>query len=243
VPCVVDAASFPPPSTKQVHGLDPRAFTFLFIFDANSSTDRKHPEGVVDAFRLAFGADPGVRLVIKASSADRIGNRARLQRLLGAIDRHPNIEVRVGDLSRHDVYGLISSCDAYVSLHRAEGFGYTCAEAMAYGKPVIATGYSGNMQFMNESNSYPVRYREVETHLHDGPFPRGSRWAEPDVAHAAELMRLVYENRDESAARGTRGRLTILQDLSPAAIGARVRALLGDETIDPIAGRPTAAFD
>jgi len=170
-----------------------------------------------------------VQLLIKASSADRMGNRTRLQRLRRAIDRHPNIEVRVADLNRSGVYGLISACDGYVSLHRSEGFGYTCAEAMAYGKPVIATGYSGNMQFMNEANSYPVRYREVEAKVQDGPFVRGSLWAEPDVDHAAELMRRVYENRDEAIARGERGRLTILEDLSPAAIGASVRALLEDD--------------
>jgi glycosyltransferase involved in cell wall biosynthesis len=146
-----------------------------------------------------------VRLLIKASSADRIGNRARLQRLRRAIDRHPNIEVRVADLSRTDLYGLISACDGYVSLHRSEGFGYTCAEAMSYGKPVVATGYSGNMQFMDETNSYPVRYREVEASVQDGPFVRGSLWAEPDVAHAAELMRRVYENRADAIARGIAG--------------------------------------
>ena len=229
VPCVVDAAVFPAASSKNAHGLDPDVFTFLFIFDANSSTDRKHPEAVVDAFRRAFRADDQVQLLIKASSADRMGNRTRLQRLRRAIDRHPNIEVRVADLNRSGVYGLISACDGYVSLHRSEGFGYTCAEAMAYGKPVIATGYSGNMQFMNEANSYPVRYREVEAKVQDGPFVRGSLWAEPDVDHAAELMRRVYENRDEAIARGERGRLTILEDLSPAAIGARVRALLEDD--------------
>ena len=237
VPCVVDAAAFPPPSTKEAHGVDPDVFTWLFIFDANSSTDRKHPEAVVEAFRRAFRADDRVRLLIKASSADRIGNRARLQRLRRAIDRHPNIEVRVADLSRTDLYGLISACDGYVSLHRSEGFGYTCAEAMSYGKPVVATGYSGNMQFMDETNSYPVRYREVEASVQDGPFVRGSLWAEPDVAHAAELMRRVYENRADAIARGDRGRLSILRDLSPSAIGARVRALLdGDPLVDQMAG-------
>jgi glycosyltransferase involved in cell wall biosynthesis len=229
VPCIVDTSLFPPPSTKELHGVDPKLYTFLFIFDANSSTERKNPEAVVDAFREAFRADDRVRLIIKASSADRMGNRARLQKLRNAIGSDPKIEVRTEDLSRNDLYGLVSACDSYVSLHRGEGFGYTCAEAMVYGKPVIATGYSGNMQFMNETNSYPVRYAEVVANVQEGPFQRGSVWAEPDVAHAAELMRRVYEHRDEAAARGERGRVTIETTLSPAAVGRRVRALLDGE--------------
>ena len=228
VPCVVDMSLFPPPSPKEGHGIDPRVFTILFVYDANSSTERKNPEAVVKAFRMAFRADDCARLVIKASSANQVGNRARLQRLLAAIDSHPDIEVRVEDLSRNDLYGLISASDCYISLHRGEGFGYTCAEAMVYAKPVIATGYSGNLQFMTDENSYPTRYREVEANVQEVPFQRGSLWAEPDVAHAAELMRHIYENRDEAAARGELGRRTIEEQLSPEAIGARVHALLSD---------------
>jgi glycosyltransferase involved in cell wall biosynthesis len=227
LPCVVDVTSFPPPSSKSRHGLDPRAFTFLFVFDANSSTERKNPEAVVRAFRRAFRGDDRARLVIKVSSGDRMGNRARLQRLLGLIGGDPTIEVRVEYLNRGDLYGLISAADCYVSLHRSEGFGYTCAEAMVYGKPVIATAYSGNMQFMNARNSYPVDCREVEADVQEGPFQRGSLWAEPNVEHAAALMRQVYEDPVEAAARGALGRRTIAEELSPAAIGERVRTLLG----------------
>jgi len=226
VPCVVDVASFPPASSRELHSLDPDAYTFLYIYDANSSTERKNPEAAVDAFRRAFRADDDVRLVIKATNGGRIGNRARLRRLLDAARADARIEIRVEEMERARLYGLISVADCYVSLHRCEGFGYTCAESMAYGRPVIATGYSGNMQFMNESNSYPVRYREVEVETEEGPFQRGSVWAEADRTHAAELMRYVYENRDEAAMRGAKGRETIQRELSPASIGARIEALL-----------------
>lgn len=226
VPCVVDVDAFPPASSKSLHGLRSDAFTFLLIFDANSSTERKNPEAVVHAFRKAFRADDPVRLVIKPFSGGRMGNRVRLQRFMAAVRGDRMIEVRMEDLTRHDSYGLISACDCFVSLHRAEGFGYACAEAMAYGKPVIATGYSGNMQFMSETNSYPVRYEEIEASVQEGPFYRGSLWAEPDIDHAAELMRYVYEERAEAAARGALGRATIERDLSPTAIAARVTALL-----------------
>ncbi|HJQ40496.1 MAG TPA: glycosyltransferase family 4 protein [Thermoanaerobaculia bacterium] len=226
VPCVVDLAAFPPPSTKEAHRLDPGVFTFLFIFDASSATERKNPDGAIEAFRRAFGNDDRVRLLIKSSSFADMGGRARLRRLMEKVRGARNIEIRAEDLSRHELYGLFSATDCYVSLHRGEGFGYTCAEAMAYAKPVIATGYSGNMHFMNDENSYLVSYKEVETNVQEGPFHRGSVWAEPDVNHAAELMRRVLEQRDEATARGARGRLTVETMLSPRAVGERVRTLL-----------------
>jgi glycosyltransferase involved in cell wall biosynthesis len=238
VPGVVNAAAFPPPSPRQRFGLNEEEYTFLFIYDATSSTERKNPEAAVEAFRRAFGAGERVRLVIKATNGDRDGNRARLRRLLGAIGGHPRIEVRVEPMSRGDVYGLISAADCYVSLHHCEGFAYTCAEAMGYGKPVIATGYSGNMHFMNEENSYPVRYREVEVEVDEGPFLRGSVWAEADLDHAAELMRRVIERRDEAAERGAIGRLTVERELSPAAVGRRIDALLPG-----LVARPTPGDD
>jgi glycosyltransferase involved in cell wall biosynthesis len=222
-PNVVDTTAFPPPSTKEAHAIDPRVFTFLFIYDAISSTERKNPEGAIDAFRKAFRGDDRVRLIIKASSARR--------QLLAKVGSDPRIEVRVEQLDRDALCGLISASDCYVSLHRGEGFGYTCAEAMAYGKPVIATAYSGNMQFMNDANSYLVRYREIEVEVPEGPFQRGSLWADPDLTHAAELMRFVYEHRDDAALRGARGRTTVETTLSPSAVGARVAALL--ETLTP----------
>ena len=67
----------------------------------------------------------------------------------------------------------MSSCDAYVSLHRSEGIGLTIAEAMGLGKPVIATGWSGNTDFMDVSNAFPVGYRLVEIEENVGPYHGG----------------------------------------------------------------------
>ena len=88
----------------------------------------------------------------------------------------------------------MSSCDAYVSLHRSEGIGLTIAEAMGLGKPVIATGWSGNTDFMDVSNAFPVGYRLVELEENVGPYHAGEVWAEPSVEHAAELMRFVVDH-------------------------------------------------
>ena len=89
--------------------------------------------------------------------------------------------------------------DCYASLHRSEGFGLTMAHAMAWGKPTIATAYSGNMSFMTRSTSYLVPYKLVEIGTGSAPYPPEALWAEPDLSAAARKMRYVFENRDDAA--------------------------------------------
>ena len=99
---------------------------------------------------------------------------------------------------------LFASIDSYVALHRSEGLGLGMAQAMYLGKPVIGTGYSGNLEFMNSENSLLVNYTMTELEEDSGPYERGTHWAAPDVEHAATLMRWVYENRAASSAWGAR---------------------------------------
>jgi len=109
-----------------------------------------------------------------------------------------------GYLDRSELDGLFNACDVYVSLHRSEGFGMTIAEAMSLGKPVIATDYAGNTDYMNVSNSYPVEYRLIELEQDYGPYKKGQVWADPDLNHAAAQMRRVFENYDEALRKGKR---------------------------------------
>ncbi len=109
-----------------------------------------------------------------------------------------------------DKDALMAACDCYVSLHRSEGLGLTLAEAMGLGKPVIATGYSGNLMFMDEDTSYLVRHDPGVVPAGCEPYPPGIEWAEPDLDHAAQLMRLVFERPLEAEAVGRRAREAIL---------------------------------
>lgn len=238
VPDVVDFESFPSAARKADLGLDEGRVSFLNIFDANSSVERKNPGAVIEAFTRAFAGAQDVELIIKISGASRVEHRERLQKLVGsAVRQGSQIRVIARDLSRTDVLRLISAADYYVSLHRAEGFGYTCAEAMAYGKPVIATGYSGNLQYMGEANSYLVRWREVEVSSADGPFPRGSVWAEPDVDHAAQLMREVVAGREAALGRGERGARDVRAICSVEAVAQIVARALGTRAALPSSTR------
>ncbi len=156
----------------------PDRFALLFIFDFLSVLERKNPLGLVDAFTRAFRPDEGPMLVIKTINGDlRLSDLERLRAVAG--DRR---DVLIVDryYTEEQKNALVGACDCYVSLHRSEGFGLTMAEAMALGKPVIATGYSGNLHFMTPENSYLVDYVRVNVPTGCEPYPTTACWAEPE---------------------------------------------------------------
>ena len=204
-------------------GLPQESFIFLFIFDFQSVTERKNPIGVVRAFKQAFSRQDKALLILKCSRSD--SNPGDL-RAMQAEARDANIRITDCVLSRKQVRGLMVACDCYISLHRAEGFGLTMAEAMAMEKPVIATGYSGNMDFMTAENSFLVNHKLVPIAKDHGPYKRGFIWAEPDLEHAAELMRHVYEHREPARKVGMLARRDILATLTPEVVAGRLKAQL-----------------
>lgn len=205
--------------TRATLGL-PSGFLFLFMFDFLSILERKNPFAVVDAFERAFGGDHGKVLVLKSMNGSVRGTD--LERLRLRIADLPNVVLIDGYFSVAQKNAALALCDCYVSLHRSEGTGITMAEAMALGKPVIATGYSGNLDFMSERNAYLVDYTLGSVPAGCDPYPRGSRWADPDVDHAAERLREVVEQPAEAARRGSQGRADILTRHSPQVCGQRI---------------------
>jgi glycosyltransferase involved in cell wall biosynthesis len=201
-----------PPLTRADLGLPEKRFVFLFAFDFFSTVERKNPYGLIDAFAQAFEAEEGPLLVIKTINGGK--QAAELKRLRQAAGGRPDIQIVDNYVSGEEMRGLVASCDCYASLHRSEGFGFPLAEAMAYGKPVIATGYSGNLTFMNEENSYLVGFGLTPIPSGSANYPAGALWADPDVDVGSALMRRVVEDPGEAAGRGRRGRETILQNHS-----------------------------
>jgi glycosyltransferase involved in cell wall biosynthesis len=200
-------------------GLPQDKVLFLFSFDMSSVMERKNPLGLIRAYARAFGRDPRYALIIKVTRGHT--EPSNWQRLQQAADEAGAILIdRI--LARDETTALMNACDGYVSLHRSEGFGYTMAEAMLLGKPVIATGYSGNLDFMTPSNSLLVDYQLQPLTQDFPPYPRGAVWAEPSVEHAAQLMRWVVEHPDQARALGERAREDVLRLLSPAAVGQRM---------------------
>lgn len=202
----------------------PEGFLFLFVFDYLSTVQRKNPVGLIEAFKLAFAPGAGPQLLIKTINAPL--RPLAEEELLWAAHGREDIHVVDRSLNDEELNGLMAACDCYVSLHRAEGFGLTLAEAMAIGKPAIATGYSGNIDFMNGENSYLVDYTIGRVGPECEIYPPEGEWADPSVEHAAELMRRVLDDPGEARRRGARAAQDIARDLSPAAAGAAMRERL-----------------
>jgi hypothetical protein len=180
----------------------PEKFVFLFSFDFFSVLERKNPLGVIEAFAKAFSNGEGPALVIKTINGDK--RPLEMEKLRYASRGRSDIILMDGYLSQIENNTLTALSDCYVSLHRSEGFGLTMAEAMALGKPTIATAYSGNLEFMTPENSYLCPFRRCVVGPEQEPYPSESYWSCPDAGVAAGLMRRVYENLTEARERGTR---------------------------------------
>ncbi len=211
-------------SLRARFGLPADRFLFLCLFDLNSYTARKNPRAAIEAFRASGLASKGASLVIKVQNADL--NPTDFAALGESIRDIPGTKLLSGTFSRTDVYALEAACDCFVSLHRAEGFGLAVAESMYLGKPVIATNWSATSEFLNRDNGFPVRFTLVTLAENSGPYTKGSTWAEPDVAHAAEQMVKVVSDLTESGRIGAEAQRTIEARFSPAVIGARYRRRL-----------------
>ncbi|HYZ93853.1 MAG TPA: glycosyltransferase family 4 protein [Actinomycetota bacterium] len=194
-------APVPAKTARAALGL-PEGFVFLFCFDFDSVFERKNPLAVVDAFTRAFAAGSGPQLVIKSVRGD--AHPEELDRVRRAAAQRADVHIMDGYMAAGDHAALVAACDAYVSLHRAEGFGLTLAEAMALGKPVVATAYSGNLEFMDDFNSWLVPYELVPIPAGCDPYPTDGRWAEPDVDAAAEMMRRIVDDPQGARERAER---------------------------------------
>lgn len=210
-------------------GLPAEAFLFLTLFDLNSYSARKNPRAAIDAFRRAGlpvvrERRDGAALVVKVQNA--AANPADFAALQASVADLDGTVLITETLSRADVYALQAACDCLVSLHRSEGFGLAVAESMYLGKPVISTDWSATAEFVSPTNGCPVRARLVTLEENHGPYAKGSTWAEPDPAHAAEHMQRLYRDRDLATRLGASARATMRERFSPAAIGRRYRRRL-----------------
>ena len=201
-------------------GLPNESFVFLSMFDCDSTLERKNPLGVIEAFKMAFGENDRAFLFLKSAHANH--NPSALETVQTAISKAKNIRIVDKVFSRAEINALTATCDCYVSLHRSEGFGLPIAESMRLAKPVIVTGYSGNMDFTTPQNSFLIDYRLSTINEDHGPYRKGYVWAEPDLKQAAERMRYVYENVEKAREFGRRAKQDVMELLSPRATGQQI---------------------
>jgi hypothetical protein len=244
VPVVRMPFPVPEPGPAAVTRADlglPEGFLFGTLLDYGSVVARKNPEGAIEAFRRAFAAsDRDVALVIKTMGGDRHpAEHARVLAAAAADDRVRVIDARMAP-ERKDA--LLAALDCFVSLHRSEGFGLVIAEAMLLGTPVLATDQGGARELMSALNAFPVDHRPVAVGPGREPYPAQAEWAEPELDHAAALMRSVRADPGQARSRATRAREDVLREHAPAAAGRAMAARLGRAPEAPAAG-PAEALD
>lgn len=230
MPMVVEIPDFQPIG-RASFGLPEDDYLFLYVFDGLSWGARKNPIAVLKAFTNAFPGKSDVRLVVKTMHATlEMPFWREIVRWAAADSRI----MLINDVfTRAQVLALFDCCDAYVSLHRAEGFGRTIAEAMLLAKPVIATAWSGNVDFTTNETSYPISGNLIKVQQGEYVFWEGQHWCEPDVDEATEAMRRCTERPEEARALGLAAQRFMRTYYSAEAVGRNYRERLTEIGLIP----------
>jgi glycosyltransferase involved in cell wall biosynthesis len=240
-----------PREPDEIGALLASKFTFLCVFDFHSQIERKNPIGAISAFRAAFPRKTeNVQMILKTLHGERRPDEFNAVR--AAMDEDERILLVDGALGRAEICWLIQNSQVYLSLHRSEGFGRPIAEAMLLGTPVIGTGWSGNSDFLNEETGFPVRYRLRPVGPTEYPFAAGE-WAEPDIEHATDVMRRLYQSGGASHKITLRAKEVVTKLFSRPSISAKLierltaigRAMKSDEQsgVDKLRDVPCAPAD
>lgn len=211
-------------------------FIVFFNFDYGSSYYRKNPEAVVKAFAKAFTPSDNAVLLLKTSNAKRHREtEMRLRSVISTSSLDQDRIIIIDDaLSQSDMSGLFHACDVYISLHRGEGFGIGMAEAMACGKPVIATNYSANTEFCTDETSIPVPYKMTspsKAEIDNPAYSHVTSWAEPDIDFAASALAKCYKDRNFAKQIGSTGAAFIKKSFSLENFKQDINAFLDESPI------------
>jgi glycosyltransferase involved in cell wall biosynthesis len=221
---------------RRYFNLPESSYLFLFYFDFRSYIYRKNPYAAINAFEMLCKARPNedMRMVIKLNrDIGSSRNNAELSTFLDII-RNSKFSGQIIIIDKimtdNEVKNLVRCCDCFVSLHRSEGYGRGMAEAMFLGKPVIATGYSGNLDFMNPNNSFLVKYQLKSVESGQYPYYDGQMWADPDIEEAVFHMITLLDNPELGYSLGKTACIDIRTFFSYRAIGTRYLNRLSEIT-------------
>lgn len=201
------AARPPRPASldRTAFGLPADAVVTLCAFSLASSFERKNPLAAIAAHKQAFGTRADRILLLKVNAPEHYP--ADMARLHAAAGGAANIRFETRTLPAQDHHALMAACDIVLSLHRSEGFGLVPAEGMLLGKPVVATAWSGTMDFMDAGSAALVPFALVPARDPRGVFEApGAVWAEADVRAAADHLTRLADNAGTRAALGAAGR-------------------------------------
>lgn len=224
VPLPVIPPKTPTTFTRQMLGMPPDKTVFLCSYDFFSVVRRKNPLDTIEAYVRAFGPDDGAVLILKSINGHL--RMSELEEIRHRAAGRADILIRDEYLDAAQVQGMIELSDCVVSLHRAEGYGLNLIDAMVMGRPVVATGYSGNLAFMDQKNSFLVPYDLVEVGPGNDPYEEHAHWAQPRLDAAAALMRAVHDDPAAAARVGAAGKASVLARFNVDRVAAELRPLL-----------------
>jgi ADP-heptose:LPS heptosyltransferase/2-polyprenyl-3-methyl-5-hydroxy-6-metoxy-1,4-benzoquinol methylase len=200
-------------------------FVFYSIFEWQ---DRKSPERTLEAYFRAFREEDTTILVLKTNAGASVAAARALAEMRRRIGSRARATVRAEAWSEAQIAALHARGDCYVSLHRGEGWGYPLFAAASQGNPVIATGYSGPLDFLNADAHCLVRHTLTAVQQRYAFYRPSMKWAEPDTAHAIELMRTVRAQPDEVRERAAGAAKRLVRDFSIDEIGRQAKRRLSD---------------
>lgn len=210
---VVRCIEIPVPTLKAKHtykrehfNLKKQDFVVLTSFDFHSDVSRKNPAASIEAFIRAFPMQTTAKLVVKSINSQYF--REELEVLVSLAEGRSDIVFLDLHLSATENSALLDTADVFISLHRSEGYGINIIDSLARGKPVIATGYSGNLDYMANQTGILVPYH-LSAVSNYGGFKLNSFWAEPDIEFAAKMLRKLYEDKSYFSFVGDSAKLKI----------------------------------
>lgn len=224
IPHAIDVPDLSTVTNFNLQDVPQDSYVFYSIFQWQ---ERKNPYGLLAAYNAAFTGVEDVVLILKTYNHDQGGDLDSVKKLILDfrkyihLDHYPKIMLIVENMSRESILALHNRGDCFVLLQRSEGWGLPHFEAAAMGKPVITPGYGGQVDFLNEDNSYLTNYTLCPvTGMTWSPYYRGDQmWCEPDMEDAVRLMRHVYNNREEAAEKGKRARALVEENFTWDRIG------------------------
>ncbi|RXH06468.1 glycosyltransferase [Bradyrhizobium guangzhouense] len=209
---------------RSYFGIRESAFVLLNFFDLTSYSQRKNPEAAVTLFKRLQKSRPfaDLQLVLKVKDGDKNAD----DWAAAGVEHSSDVLILRKAYSTYETHSLIGACNCLVSLHRSEGFGRGTGEAMFLGRLAMATGWSGNVDYMTAQNSLLVNYSLIPTKSDDYPFAEGQHWAEPDIDHAEFLMTRAIDDQVFARKLASRGRHDVIRTVSARPVGLAMASRL-----------------
>ncbi len=214
-----------PAGNRKRFGLPEDAFVCLFIFDSLSYMARKNPLAHVRAFKQAFAQNENAVLLIKTMNRDKT-DASLWKELISEMEGDARIHLINETMEKGALLSLYGAVDVYLSLHRSEGFGRTIAEAMLYGRPVVVSAYSGNLDFCDESNACLVPGSLIDVGEDQYPWSEDCVWFDPDVSAAAGYLRKLFHEPALRQGKGSAGQATMQRYRADAVYEQYIRSEL-----------------